>query len=107
MSTVNESAFQELLEERLGSLWERALKVYQNYGRNLTFDVTNVLIHASDQGKAEEVLEILEKHYDSHLQFQHPEIRGTVTDRLLGTNSTQAMFLRICSNTLGLKPNPV
>lgn len=104
--SVNEKEFEEYLKTRLGSSWDRALEVFRNYGRNLTFDVTNVLMHAADQEKTEEVLEILERHYKSHLQYQHPEIKGTVRDNLLGTNPTEQMFLRICEYTLKLQPNP-
>lgn len=104
MHRVNAEEFQAALKPRLGDLWERALTIFAFYGENLSFDVTNVLSHAADQDKVEEVLKILEEHYESHLRFQHPEIRGTVEDLLLGVNPTQAMFLRIFEDTLGLKP---
>ena len=71
----------------------------------MEYDVTNVVLHAVDQGKVEEVLGILEEHCQSHLRFQHPDIRGTVSDGLLGVNPTQAMFLRICQQILKLQPN--
>jgi hypothetical protein len=80
------------------------LAVFHNCGENLAWDVTNVLMHAVDKGKVDEVLGILEEHYEKHLQFQHPDIRGTVEDRLLRVNPTEAVFLRICRNTLGLQP---
>ncbi|MCX6813696.1 MAG: hypothetical protein NT078_00480 [Candidatus Azambacteria bacterium] len=70
----------------------------------MSYDVTNVFLHAVDKGKVEEVLETLEKHYESHLQFQHPNIRGTVSDNLLGVNPTEIMFLRLCRHTLDLQP---
>lgn len=102
---VNQEQFDQILRAKLGTSWDRALALFCNYGPNLGYDVTNVLLHASDQGRLEEVLGILEEHYQSHLQYQHPEIRGTVRDRLLGVNPTRAMFLRICQ-LLGLQPNP-
>ena len=104
MSEVSEQEFCEDLQSKLGDSWDRALTVFRNCGENLAWDVTSVLIHAARQGKVDEVLGILEEHYENHLQFQHPEIRGTVEDRLLGVNSTQQMFLRICRYTLGLQP---
>ena len=106
MSKVNEQQFCEIFQSKLGDSWDRALTVFRNYGEILAYDVTNVLLHATDQGKADEVLGILEKHYESHLKFQHPEIRGTVEDSLLGVNPTQNMFLRICQQTLSLQPSP-
>ncbi len=102
---VSEQQFREVLEKNLGTSWDRALTVFRNYGNKLTYDVTNILMHAADQGKVDEVLGVLEEHYRSHLQYQHPEIRGTVKN--LGVNPTETMFLRICETTLGLKPNPV
>lgn len=104
MIEVSEQVFRDVLESRLGEFWERALKVFHNFGPNTAYDVTNVITHAADQGKVEEVIRILEDHYERDLQFQHPEIRGTIEDRLLGVRPTQAMFLRICRDILGLQP---
>ena len=105
MPKVNEMLFTEIFQSKLGTSWNRALTAFRNFGPNLGYDVTNVLLHAADQRKVDEVLGILEDHYQSHLQYQHPEIRGTVSDRLLGVNETQVMFVRICEDTLGLQPN--
>lgn len=107
MAKINEEQFREALQSRLGAEWERALTTFRNYSPNLGYDVTNVLLQAADQGqeKVEEVLGILEEHYEKYLQCQHPEIRGTVVDRLLGVNRTQEMFLSICKQTLGLQMN--
>ena len=107
MAGINEQQFSDILQTKLGAAWDRALTIFCNCGPNLGYDVTNVLLHAADQGKLDKVLDILEEHYRSHLQYQHPEIRGTVSDRFLGVNPTQAMFLRICQQTLRLQPNPV
>ncbi len=100
---ITEQMFKDVLGPKLGEFLERALKVFRNYGTHLGGDVVNVLLHAVDQGKVGEVLDILEKHYDEHLTFQHPEIRGTTLNDL-GINETQAMFTDLCVNTLGLKP---
>ncbi len=104
MPRISEQQFRDILQSKLGTSWEHALTVFRNYGENLAYDVTNVLLHAADQGEVDEMLGILEEHYESHLQFQHPEIRGTVKDQLLGVNPTQTMFLRICQQTLRLQP---
>ena len=96
MAKINEQKFRDILQPKLGASWDRALTIFRNCGPNLGYDVTNVLLHAADQGKVDEVLGILEEHYQSHLYYQHPKIRGTVSDRLLGVNPTQAMFLRLC-----------
>ncbi len=88
--------------------WPRVEKLLADCPR-LQFDITNVCLHAMDQGqeKVVEVLDLLEAHYSEDLYFQHPDIRGTVSDRLLGTNKTAALFQRICVEVLQLEPNPV
>lgn len=103
MNTISEELFCYILQQKLGKAWERALKLFQNYGEHLSFDVTNVLLHAAEQGKVDEVLQILEKHFQEHLSFQHPDVRGCVYDLLFGVNPTEAMFLRICHDTLGFQ----
>jgi hypothetical protein len=103
MPWVNEQMFCSLLQSKLGASWDRAIKIFHDYGPNLSYDVTNILCFAADQAKTDEVLEVMEKHYKSHLQFQHPDIRGTAGDRLLGVNPTTSMFLRIYQQTLGLQ----
>ena len=75
----------------------------ENYGEALCYDLVNVLLHARDQDKMEEVLGILEAHYEKHLQFQHPDIRGQVSN--VGGNPTKRMFLSICQDILGLEPS--
>lgn len=106
MPQVTESQFQNILSLKLGTYWDRALKIFSNFGPNLAFDVTNVLLLAADHGKLDDALRILETHYQSHLQYQHPEIRGTISDLLLGINPTQVMFLGIYQDTLGLSASP-
>ncbi len=103
MSRVYEPQFQNLLQSKLGDAWDRALTVFHNYGEDMSWDVTNVLLHAVDKGKVKDVIGTLEKHYESHLQFQHPDIRGTVSDDF-GVNPTMAMFFNLCRHTLGLQP---
>ena len=105
---ITEESFGELLKSSLGDTYGRALKIFHNYGPNLSFDVTNVLVHALSQGqeKVDTVIKRLEKHYDKHLAYQDPRIRGAVKDNLLDVNPTQAEFLRICTDVLELKPNP-
>lgn len=103
---IDEKLFEKLLKDRLGESWARARDIFVQYGPRLSYDVANVLLHAASQGKAVEVIGILEEHFVSHLAYQHPDIRGTVSDGLLGVNPTQAMFLRLCRDTLQLQPNP-
>lgn len=97
--------FTELMQERLGELFERARSIFEKYGEMLSWDVTNVLLYAADKGKVDEVLEEMEKHWETHLQFQHPDIRGTVKSGMLGTNPTQEMFLKICRDILHIQPS--
>ncbi|MCX6746084.1 MAG: hypothetical protein NTX00_03650 [Candidatus Parcubacteria bacterium] len=100
---IDEAKFAEILKENLGASYPRALTIFQNYGAALAYDVTNVLIYAIEQNKTEEVLNILEKHWQEHLQYQHPEARGQIARG--GVNPTERMFIQICDKTLGLKPN--
>lgn len=102
MSRISEEEFEELLKEKLGEHWERSLNVFRGYGETLGFDVANVLLQAVEKQKVDEVLQKLEAHYEEHLFFQHPDIRGRVEKR--GVNQTSQLFLFIYSVTLGLKP---
>ena len=103
-NVVTETQFEGLFKAKLGEHHKRALTIFTEYGKLLSWDVANVMLHAVDKGKVEDVLVELEKHMEEHLQFQHPEIRGTVEDRLLGVNKTRTMFLQICQNVLQLQP---
>ena len=75
MDKIEEQDFCQLLKLKLTDFWDRGLTVFRNYSPNLSYDVTNVMLHAVDQKKVDEVLCILEEHYETHLQFQHPDIR--------------------------------
>jgi len=103
MSPIDNDQFSELLKDKLGTDWDRALLVFNNYSPALSFDVVNVLMHASDQHKVGEVLGLLEQHYEGYLKYQHPDIRGRVTDGF-GINRTQALFVGICQKVLKLQP---
>lgn len=103
MPKMTEGVFNGVLKEKLGSSYERGLTLFRNCGENLGWDVTNVLMHAVDKGKVPEVFDIIEEHYTSHLQYQHPEIRGMVNGDFC-VNPTQVMFQQICKEILGLQP---
>ncbi len=104
MSRMNEQQFCETLQSKLGSFWDRGLTTFRNYGERFGYDLATVLLRAADQGKVEEILNTLEDHYRNHLAYQHPEIRGTIEDRILGANITEVMFRRIFQQTR--KPQP-
>ena len=99
---VTEIQFEDLLKVKLGEHYERALMLFKQYEKRLSWDVTNVLCHAVDKGKVADVLVEFEKHWEKHLQFHHPELRGAVEDRLLGVNKTRTMFFHVCQNILQL-----
>mgnify|MGYP001560837604 CR=1 FL=1 len=101
---VTEMQFTAIFEGKLNVYYKRALTVFTQYGTLLSWDVANILLHAADKGKVDDTLVELEKHWEEHLQFQHPEIRGTVEDKLLGINKTRIMFLRVCKDVLKLQP---
>lgn len=101
LKVVSEEQFREIFGENLGPHLDRAVSVLNNFGSKLSYDFANVMLHAVDMGKEDEVLTILEKHWEEHLQFQHPEIRGTV-ENVPGINQTKQIFLQICLQTLAL-----
>ena len=105
MAVVTEEKFRSALQSKVGDLWEGVFAVFTNFGPNLSFDVTNVMLYAVEQGKVPEVLGVLEEHYEKVLQFQHPTVRGRVHNGFLKSNPTEVMFLHICSRILGLQPN--
>lgn len=104
MSQISVDDFRRYLMSKLGTQYDRAEKLFSDCGPNLAFDVTNVMMLAADQGpeKVEEVLLVIEKHYQEHLGYQHPDIRGLVKN--LGVNPTETVFLGICRDVLRLKP---
>ncbi len=95
MIKVNEQTFRLVLERQLGDSFERALMVFQGYGKHLSYQVYYTMMFAVAYGEVPNVLAVLEEHFDIHLYFQHPEIRGLVTDSLLGVNETLQLFSRI------------
>jgi len=99
---VSEKVFAKLFTSALEPEdFARALILHRNYGPALSWDVTNVLLHAVDRGAVQRVLEELEQHWERHLQFQHPEIRGRVCAADTG-NATENMFLCVCTDVLDL-----
>lgn len=102
IKVVTEEQFREILGAKLGQYADRAVSILNNFGPRLSYDVTNVMLHAVDKAKEEEVLAILEKHWEEDLQYQHPEVRGTL-ERASG-NKTQQTFIKICQETLALTP---
>jgi len=105
-NTVSEEEFETVLRAKLGSFWDRAIDLFRNCGPNLSYDVTNVLLLAVEQEKTDQVLSAIERHYEKHLKYQHPDIRGLVSNVLIGVNPTEVMFLDICTGVLGLQPTP-
>ncbi len=96
---IKEDEFKEIFRENLGEFYERALAVFQNYGEIFSFDIVNVLLHAIDKDKVDEVLSALEEHWKNHLSFQHPKARGR-----FGVERNEKFFLDICIDILGLRP---
>ncbi len=100
---MQESQFTELLGPRLGEHLERALTIFRSFGPALSLAVTNALLHATDKGRVPAVLDALDAHWESHLKFQHPEIRGQVSG--MSGNPTDLCFLDIYTRILELQPN--
>lgn len=106
---VSEEVFRELLQEKLEAIteetWNRALGMFRGYGPSISWDVTNVLLQACDQGlgKVEAVLSELEKFFREELQFQCPIIRGRVISAH-GHFLHERVFMDICTRVLNLNP---
>ena len=98
---------QMMASDEFKEYWPRVEKLLADCQR-LQFDIANVVLCAMEQGqeKVVNVLDLLEAHYSEHLNYQHPDIRGCVYDRLLGVNKTHVLFIKICTEVLGLQPNP-
>ncbi|MBI1960821.1 MAG: hypothetical protein HYS43_00910 [Candidatus Liptonbacteria bacterium] len=110
MTGISEEKFRELLNSALNGSYDRALvilTVFRECGEDLTYDVTNVLLLAADQGKAEEVLNILEEHCANPIAGNEGEMKRNPLhcDRVNQRyESTEAMFHRI-RETLGIAPH--
>ena len=99
---MNQAQFRTVVTTKMPESAGRILVIGMDYGETLLFDVVNVLLHAQEKDKIDEVCSILEDHWEKNLQFQHPDIRGKVT-KVVGGNPTQRMFLSICRDTLALE----
>ncbi|MCX6731887.1 MAG: hypothetical protein NTX55_02800 [Candidatus Parcubacteria bacterium] len=99
---ISKENFREIFEKKLGGFWGRALRVFQNYGENWAADIAIALYSAMEQEKVEEVLGMMERHWQKHLQYEKPEVRGSGRD-LFG-NPTREMFKRIFDEILKLRP---
>ena len=101
LHVIKEDEFEDLLKKKLGDSYDRALKVLQDYGASVSWDIANVLLQAVKKQKANEVLDILENHFEEiGLGSQHPDARGVYKSKI-----TEAMFMKICNEILELKPN--
>jgi hypothetical protein len=81
-------------------MYDRAIVVFRNYGSNLSILVYSAFILAPMYDKVDEVLAILEEHFENHLGYQDPDVRGVISDELIGVNPTMLMFRNIFDVTL-------
>lgn len=102
MASMEEAEFRELCEVGLGENFDQALRLFHSCGKNIGSDVASVLLYAIDNGGVAEVLDSLAAHYESVLQHQHPDVRGTLV--VGSTNPTRVFFERIYTEILGLQP---
>jgi len=103
---VSKEEFEKLLKEKLGDKFARATKLFDNYGPRLSAHFANACLFASEQTdeKLEEVLRILERHWNESLKYKHPEQKGTEHNP-----QVFIMFEKLFRNTLHLdldKPTP-
>lgn len=101
MSTIENEQVKQQIRKMLGQNYDRAMKVFDDYGPELGLQVMNSLSHAVDQKKVGEILGILEDHFEHHLSLQHPAARGQLVD-MMHQDPTKQMFLRIYKDVLHL-----
>ncbi len=93
---VSEDEFSSLLRPKVDDeQYRRAHTLFCNYQRQLSFDITNVLLAAFRAGEFEDALQQLERYFREDLVYQDPEIRGMIVDNLLGVNPTQSLLVRM------------
>lgn len=107
MGYIPLSAFERMLDERAPEApWrDRAIEMFKKYGEVYSSDMLNVFLHATDQEKVGEVLEVLEAHFEEQLSYQHPDARGHLVDSM-GQDRTINMFVEdLYEGVLGLQPS--
>ncbi len=102
---ISEAVFRNLLQQRLGDLWEKALVLFRSCGPHLSWDLTNILLCAVGKGRAAQVLEIIKEHFEERLCYQAPEKRGKLAS-VFGANPTKVLFARIYKDVLGFESAP-
>ena len=81
-------------------LANRTLNIFLKYGVSLQSILFDVLLHAKDQGKMPQVLDLLDEYYQrSRLWEKEDWCRGTSVD-IDGRNPTREMFQHLCWNVL-------
>ena len=116
---VGEERFGKLLRPRLtAGHWQRARRLYGDYGCFLSHLLTNLLLWAVDRDKVEPVLDELESYWqenDVGLQGQEPELRGLtpgwldsfhriMTEPVVDRRITQHFLNQIWVKILGFDP---
>jgi len=86
---VSEKNFRKVLAKKIGpENLDWPVAVFQKCGPLLSWDIATLLLHAADQGREtfRYVVGVLEYHYETHLQYQHPESRDfdAKTQKILG-----------------------
>lgn len=102
LQVITEDVFETSLKDKLGSDWDTALELFRSYRPQLSLAFTSALLYATEQDKITEVLDKLKEHFEKRLNYQHPDIRGTIA--IMGTNPTEVFFEELFSKTLGLQP---
>jgi len=95
--SISEELFEDLLEDKLEEYYPRAITVLRNYGEYWSYDITNVLLHASNHlGDVSYTISEFEKHWEEYLRFQHPELCKLTRDGSIRVYKTDTMFIEIC-----------
>jgi hypothetical protein len=73
-------AFKEMFLKSAGAAfdehWQKIEHLYLEYGPVLSIPIGSVLMYAAEDQRLPWCIELLEKHLDEDLGYQHPELRG-------------------------------
>ena len=101
MLKISERQFATHLKERLGKHYDRGLKLFFVCGENFSFDLASILFWATDQEEeiVEEILDLLEEHFEEHLQQQTSLVEVVQMEN--GLTFTRSLWVEISDKVLG------
>ncbi len=100
MQVVTEEHFVRVFTMRCNGEFSRALAVFRQFGPALSPDVQDVIDRAVRLGKVEDVLTLMEAHYQDELRHQDLNYRGMIFDGYAKRHPTREFFARLRGEVL-------